>query len=62
MPVKTDRRSLAEAMDGADVFFGLSQKGALTKEMVASMAKEPDHLRHGQPGSGNYPGGGAGSA
>jgi malate dehydrogenase (oxaloacetate-decarboxylating)(NADP+) len=39
--VKTDRRSLAEAMDGADVFFGLSQKGALTKEMVASMAKNP---------------------
>ncbi|MCA0407517.1 MAG: NADP-dependent malic enzyme, partial [Proteobacteria bacterium] len=39
--VKTDRRSLAEAMEGADIFFGLSQKGALTKEMVASMAPNP---------------------
>jgi malate dehydrogenase (oxaloacetate-decarboxylating)(NADP+) len=39
--VKTDRRSLAEAMDGADVFLGLSAKGALTPEMVASMAPNP---------------------
>ena len=37
----TDRRSLAEAMDGADVFFGLSVKGALTPEMVRSMAPNP---------------------
>ena len=37
----TDRRSLAEAMDGADVFFGLSVKGALTPEMVKSMAPNP---------------------
>src|SRR6186713_3001334 len=28
--VKTDRRTLTEAMDGADVVFGLSQKGAFT--------------------------------
>ncbi len=39
--VATDARSLAEAMDGADVFFGLSQKGALTPDMVRSMAKDP---------------------
>jgi malate dehydrogenase (oxaloacetate-decarboxylating)(NADP+) len=39
--VMTDARSLAEAMDGADVFFGLSQKGALTPDMVRSMAKDP---------------------
>ncbi len=39
--VTTDARSLAEAMDGADVFFGLSQKGALTPDMVRSMAKDP---------------------
>ncbi|RCS24891.1 NADP-dependent malic enzyme [Phyllobacterium salinisoli] len=39
--VKTDRRSLAEAMDGADVFFGVSAKGALTEEMVRSMAESP---------------------
>ena len=37
----TDRRSLAQAMDGADVFFGLSVKGALTPEMVKSMAPNP---------------------
>ena len=37
----TDRRTLAQAMDGADAFFGLSQKGAVTPEMVASMAKNP---------------------
>src|SRR6202000_2381881 len=39
--VDTDARTLAEAMKGADVFFGLSVKGALTKEMVASMAPNP---------------------
>ena len=39
--VKTDRRSLADALDGADVFFGLSAKGALTPAMVQSMAKNP---------------------
>ncbi len=39
--VKTDARSLADALDGADVFFGLSAKGALTTAMVQSMAKNP---------------------
>ena len=39
--VVTDRRTLAEAMVDADIFFGLSVKGALTPEMVASMAKDP---------------------
>jgi len=39
--VKTDKRSLAEALEGADVFLGLSVKGALTKEMVKSMADNP---------------------
>ena len=39
--VKTDRRSLREAMEGADVFFGLSSKGALTDDMVLSMAPNP---------------------
>lgn len=39
--VKTDRRSLAEALEGADVFFGLSAKGALTEDMVRSMADNP---------------------
>jgi len=39
--VKTDARTLAQALDGADIFFGLSAKGALTPKMVASMAKDP---------------------
>jgi malate dehydrogenase (oxaloacetate-decarboxylating)(NADP+) len=39
--VRTDTRTLEEAMVGADVFFGLSVKGAVTREMVASMAPNP---------------------
>ncbi|PCJ91499.1 MAG: NADP-dependent malic enzyme [Hyphomicrobiales bacterium] len=39
--VPTEARTLAEAMVGADVFFGVSAKGALTKEMVKSMADQP---------------------
>ena len=39
--VETDARTLADAMKGADVFFGLSVKGTLTPEMVASMAPNP---------------------
>lgn len=39
--VETNLRTLAEAMVGADVFLGLSVKDAVTKEMVASMAREP---------------------
>jgi malate dehydrogenase (oxaloacetate-decarboxylating)(NADP+) len=39
--VVTDRRTLTEALDGADIFFGLSVKGALTPDMVKSMAKDP---------------------
>jgi malate dehydrogenase (oxaloacetate-decarboxylating)(NADP+) len=39
--VETKSRTLAEAVDGADVFFGLSVAGALTPAMVKSMAKNP---------------------
>src|SRR5277367_1144224 len=39
--VKTSARTLTEAMEGADVFFGLSVKGAVTKEMVKGMAANP---------------------
>lgn len=39
--VNTKARSLADAMKGADVFLGLSVKGAVSKEMVKSMAKNP---------------------
>ncbi|MBN1956586.1 MAG: NADP-dependent malic enzyme [Desulfuromonadales bacterium] len=37
----TDARTLADAMVGADIFFGVSAKGALTPEMLKSMAKDP---------------------
>src|SRR4030043_535224 len=33
--------SLAEVIKGADVFIGLSAKGLVSREMVASMAKDP---------------------
>ena len=39
--VDTALRTLAEAMAGADIFFGLSAKGALSAEMVKSMAPDP---------------------
>ena len=39
--VKTNTRSLDEAIEGADVFLGLSVSGAVTKEMVKKMADEP---------------------
>ena len=38
---KTDKRTLAEVIDGADVFLGLSAGGVLKPEMVAKMAKSP---------------------
>jgi malate dehydrogenase (oxaloacetate-decarboxylating)(NADP+) len=37
----TPKRTLAEALVGADVFLGLSAKGVLTPEMVATMAPQP---------------------
>ena len=39
--VDTKHRTLDEAIDGADVFLGLSAKGVLTKDMVKKMAKNP---------------------
>jgi len=38
---KTERRTLEEALKGADVFLGLSAAGALKPEMVKDMAKQP---------------------
>ena len=38
---ETKARSLADALVGADVVFGLSVKGAFTAEMIKSMAKDP---------------------
>jgi malate dehydrogenase (oxaloacetate-decarboxylating)(NADP+) len=38
---ETDCRTLADAMKAADVFVGLSVKGAVTADMVRSMASDP---------------------
>ena len=38
---KTKSRTLAEALNGADVFIGVSVKGAVTQEMLKTMAKDP---------------------
>jgi len=39
--VDTDKRTLEEAVKGADVFLGLSVANIMTKAMVKSMAKDP---------------------
>ncbi len=39
--VKTELRSLEDAMKGADVFLGVSAKGAVTQDMVRDMADNP---------------------
>jgi len=39
--IETKKRTLEEAINGADVFLGLSAKGALKKELVKTMAKNP---------------------
>ena len=39
--VETDKRTLAEAVEGTDVFLGLSAANVVSKDMVKSMAKEP---------------------
>lgn len=39
--VQTKKRTLAEAMAGADVFLGLSRGGLVSPEMVRSMAAKP---------------------
>ena len=39
--VVTDKRSLADAVAGADVLIGVSAKGAFTQDMIKSMAKAP---------------------
>jgi len=39
--IETKARTLAEALKGADIFLGLSVKGALKPEMIEDMAKKP---------------------
>lgn len=38
---ETDKRTLDDAMKDADVFIGVSAAGAVSKDMVKSMAKDP---------------------
>ena len=46
---KTDQRKLAEVIEGADVFLGLSAGGVLKSEMVAKMAAKPLILAMANP-------------
>jgi malate dehydrogenase (oxaloacetate-decarboxylating)(NADP+) len=39
--IRTELRTLEEAMRDADVFLGVSVKGAVTQDMVGSMARDP---------------------
>ncbi|WP_120500027.1 NADP-dependent malic enzyme [Roseovarius sp. EL26] len=39
--ISTELRTLEEAMQGADVFLGVSVKGAVTQDMVSAMADSP---------------------
>ncbi len=39
--IDTDKRTLADAMKGSDVFCGVSAKGIVSKEMIKSMADDP---------------------
>ncbi len=41
LAAETEARTLEEAMVDADIFFGVSAKGALTPEMLKTMAKDP---------------------
>ena len=39
--VDTDKKTLADALDGADVFIGVARGNLVTQEMIKSMAKNP---------------------
>ena len=41
LAIDTPKRTLEEACEGADVFIGVSVKGALTKQMLSKMNKDP---------------------
>ncbi|MEO6103726.1 MAG: phosphate acyltransferase, partial [Pseudoxanthomonas sp.] len=45
----TDKRTLADIVDGADIFLGLSAAGVLKPEMVATMAPRPIILALANP-------------
>ena len=60
--VPTPLRSLEEAVRGADVLFGLSVRGGVQPRHDPLHGFQSDHLRHGQPGPGDYPGRGQGNS
>ncbi len=45
----TDKRTLADAVNGADVFLGCSAPGVMTAEMVKTMARQPIILALANP-------------
>src|ERR1700743_998822 len=53
--IETKARTLEDAMKGCDVFLGLSVKGAVTAEMVKSMAKAPIIFAMANPDPGITP-------
>src|SRR5262245_15668568 len=46
---KTDKRTLGEVIDGADIFLGLSAPGVLKSEMVKRMAPQPLSMAPANP-------------
>ena len=53
---ETDARTLAEVIDGADVFLGLSAAGVLKPEMLEQMADKPADPGARQPDPGDHAG------
>ncbi|MDD5697196.1 MAG: NAD-dependent malic enzyme [Victivallaceae bacterium] len=53
--VKTEKRTLADAMAGADIFLGFSVGGALTPELVRTMAANPVIFAMANPTPEIYP-------
>ena len=53
---KTDKRTLAEVIDGADIFLGLSAPNVLTPDMVKRMAEQAPGDGAGQSEPGNHAG------
>ncbi len=47
--IETEKRSLSDALEGADIFFGLSVGNCVTQEMVAKMNPDPLILAMANP-------------
>ena len=55
---KTDKRTLGEVIDGADIFLGLSAPGVLKPDMVKRMAPQPLIMALANPTPGDLARGG----